>query len=163
MTWLTIGTCGLFNEGVNPRCNGAFITQVPWDPALVLSRRSSDEGRVVDQTVLGGVSFRLQGTKQRFLSTQDLHCGGGALGQWSERPSLLDQTGCDCLSDKSRQIGCHSSHLLFEVRVQLLSVQREGYHTFWKELRESGKERWDVVGHPITWLEWETVGAGRIV
>ena len=81
ITPLTISACGLFDEGINSRCDGAFVTQVPGDPSLVLSRRSADEGRVVDEAVLRRVTLGLQGTEKGLLGTQDLHCGGGALRQ----------------------------------------------------------------------------------
>ena len=43
-----------------PGCNGAFVCQVPRDAALILLLCSSNEGRVVDETILGRIALSLQ-------------------------------------------------------------------------------------------------------
>ncbi len=47
-------------EAIYPGCDRALVGEVARDPALVPSRRPSDEGRVEDEAVLRGVTLRLQ-------------------------------------------------------------------------------------------------------
>lgn len=47
-------------KAVDARGNGALVSQISGDAPLVLGGSTADEGGVENQTVLGGVSFRLQ-------------------------------------------------------------------------------------------------------
>lgn len=125
---LSVGLRGLVDERVDSGGDGALVGEVPRDSALVLGRGAADERRVVDETVLGGVALGLQGAEQGLLGTQDLHGGGGALGQGSEGAGLLDQAGRDGLADQGAEVGRDGGHLLLEVRVQLLAVQGQRDH-----------------------------------
>ena len=57
----------------------------PTHLALVLGCGLAHQGGVVYQPVLGRVSACLQGSEQGLLCSQDLHCGGGVLGQIQQR------------------------------------------------------------------------------
>ncbi|RUP49832.1 hypothetical protein BC936DRAFT_141339, partial [Jimgerdemannia flammicorona] len=52
---------GLVGEAVDTGGDGAFVGDKARDAALILGARAADEGRVVDQAVLGSVAFSLKG------------------------------------------------------------------------------------------------------
>lgn len=52
----------LTGEAVDARGDGALVSQVPGDAALVLGRSTSDEGGVEDEAILGSVSSGFEGS-----------------------------------------------------------------------------------------------------
>jgi len=60
-------------EVVNARGNGTLVGEESRYAALVLDTGFANEGRVVDDSVFGGLALGLEGAKQGLLSTQDLN------------------------------------------------------------------------------------------
>lgn len=75
-------------EAVDPARNGALVREEAGDPTLVLGAGTADEGRVVDETVLGGVALGLESAEEGLLSTEDLDRRGGVLGQVGQRAAI---------------------------------------------------------------------------
>lgn len=67
--------------------------------SFVLGLRLSDQGRVEDQTVLGGVVLRLERAEEGLLCSQNLDRGSWVLRQVEQRTRVRDQTSADQLSD----------------------------------------------------------------
>lgn len=63
-------------ETIDTRCDRTFVGQESRDTTLVLRSSTTDESRVVDETVFGSVSFRLESTEESFLGTEDLNGRG---------------------------------------------------------------------------------------
>ena len=59
---LTVHRRGEVTERVNTSSQGALVGQEAGDSALVLSTSTTNEGRVVKQSVFGGIGTGLQGT-----------------------------------------------------------------------------------------------------
>lgn len=57
--------------------------------AFVLGSSLTNEGSVVDKTVLGGVFAGLQSSEKSLLRSQDLHSGGWMLGQIQKGASKI--------------------------------------------------------------------------
>jgi len=62
----------LVGETINAGRNGAFVGEVPGDAPLVFGAGARDEGRVVQQPVLGSVPSRLQGSAEKTRSIQSI-------------------------------------------------------------------------------------------
>lgn len=78
------------SERVNTRCDRALVGQVTGDATLVLLACAPDEGRVEDETILGGLTTGLQRSEKGFLRTQDLDGRGGVLCEICQRPRVRD-------------------------------------------------------------------------
>lgn len=107
---------------VDTRGDGALVGEVAGDASLVAGLGLSDEGRVEDETVLGGVTTGLEGTEESLLSTENLDGGGGVLCEVDQASSVGDQTSSDDVSDETGEVGGDVAHLVVEVVVELLAV-----------------------------------------
>lgn len=116
---------GGFREVIDTGGNGTLVGKETGDSALVLGAGSSDEGRVVQETVLGGVTLGLQGTEKSLLGTENLNSGGGVLGQVGQATGVGDKTGSDDLTDESGKVRGDNAHLGDQVRVERLAVLGE--------------------------------------
>ena len=80
---------------------------------------------VVDETVLGGVVFGLEGTEERLLSAQDLDGTRRMLRQAQQAAGVADQPRADELADKCCQVGRNGVHAVAEVFGELRAVCRD--------------------------------------
>lgn len=63
-TWASFHeVMSLTGETVDARGDGALVGQISGDAAFVLGSSTSDEGRVEDEPILGGVATSLQGSE----------------------------------------------------------------------------------------------------
>lgn len=135
----------------------------------MLGAGATDEGRVVDKTVLKrdrwtsarlqiggkrarstdlrGVTLGLERTEERLLGSEDLDSRGGVLGEVGERTGVGDEPGANGLSEEGREVRGDEVHLLNEVRLEVLPVLGEVDDT----VREVGDvdevDRGDVRSH----------------
>jgi len=66
-------------EAVDARRDRALVGKEARDASLVLGAGTADEGRMVDQTVLGRVTLGLERTEQGLLGSEDLDGRGRVL------------------------------------------------------------------------------------
>jgi len=109
-------------EVVDTRSNGALVGKETRNATLVLGASPANEGRVIQETILGSVTLGLQGTEESLLGTENLDRGGGVLGQIGQATSVGNQTGTDHLSNKSSKVGSDNAHLGYQVLVERLAV-----------------------------------------
>lgn len=103
---------GVLGKVVNSRGNCALVGKETGDAALVLLAGSANEGRVVDETVLGSVALGLQGTEKSLFGTEDLDGRGGVLGEVGQAAGLGNETSRNGVTDESSQVGCNNRHLV---------------------------------------------------
>ena len=108
-------------ERVNTRCDRALVGQVTGDASLVLLACAPDEGRVEDETILGGLTTGLQGSEKGFLRTQDLDGRGGVLCKICQRARVRDKLRADHLTDKGCQVRGYCIHSCFQILLELLT------------------------------------------
>jgi len=123
---LTELPCGCHAEVVDSRGNGSLVGKETGDSALVLHAGAADEGGVVDQTVLGGVTLGLEGTEQSLLGTENLDSGGRVLGQVGQATGVGDETSTNGLTDQSGKVGRDHTHFGDKVGRERLAVLDEG-------------------------------------
>src|SRR5690606_24774953 len=92
------------------------------DSTLVLGTSLTNEGRVVNKTVLGGVTLSLQGSEQSLLGTENLDSGGRVLGKVGQRTGVGNKSGTNDLTDKLGKVGSNVMHLFAQVVVESLAV-----------------------------------------
>lgn len=66
---------GILTETIDSRCNRTLVGQESRYTAFVLVASSTNECRVIDESILRGVAFLLQSPKQCLLGAQNLNCG----------------------------------------------------------------------------------------
>jgi hypothetical protein len=123
---------GGLREVVDTRSNRALVGEESRDATLVLGTGTANERRVVQQTILGGVTLGLQSTEKSLLSTENLDGGGRVLGQVGQATSVRDQTSTDDLTNQRSQVGGDNAHLGDQVLVKLLAVLSKADNTLGK-------------------------------
>mmetsp|Transcript_8493 Transcript_8493/g.11463 ORF Transcript_8493/g.11463 Transcript_8493/m.11463 type:complete len:241 (-) Transcript_8493:1020-1742(-) len=86
-------------ERIHPAGQRALSSQHAGHLALELGRSLANQRGMVDEPVLGGLTLGLQCTEQCLLSAQDLHGGGGVLGEGHEAAGMGDESRSDQLPD----------------------------------------------------------------
>ena len=98
------------------------------DLSLVLRSGLSDERRVVDQSVLRRLVPHLQRSEERLLGAEDLHGGGGELGEVHQRAGVRDESGAHQFADDDGEVGRDGVHAVLQVLVELQAVGGEVQH-----------------------------------
>lgn len=73
-------------EAVDPARNGALVREEAGDPTLVLGAGTADEGRVVDETVLGVLPLVLRARKRAFSAPRIWTVEAGYLARLVKEP-----------------------------------------------------------------------------
>lgn len=113
---------GCLGKVVDTRSDGTLVGEETRDSALVFRSSSTDEGRVVQKAVFGGVALGLQGTEESLLGTKNLNSGGGVLGKVVQAACVGDKASSDNLTNQSGKIGCHNAHLSHQIGEERLAV-----------------------------------------
>ena len=113
-------------EGIDSDAEGALRGEGSGDLSLELGVGSSDEGSVVDESVLGSVVLGSEGSEEGLLGSEDLDGGGGLLGQVDEGTGVGDKSGSNEFADHDGEIGGDGHHSGLEVLGQRLSVLGKG-------------------------------------
>ena len=71
---------------------------------------------------------RLERAEERLLGSQDLHGGGGELGEVQQRAGVGDEPRADELADHHGEVGRDRVHAVLEVLVELDAVGGEVQH-----------------------------------
>jgi hypothetical protein len=90
----------------------------------------------------------LEGAEQRFLSTEDLHCGGWVLGERHERSGVSDESGSYELTDHDGQVRSDRVHAIAEILEQRSAIFANGddliterfdvFYVFWCDFSSHG-------------------------
>jgi len=153
---------GLLTEGIDTGSHGALVGEETRDTSLVLGGSTSNEGRVEDETVLGGVSLGLEGAEEGLLGTEDLNSRGRVLGEVGQGSGVADKTGSDLLSDEGGKVRSTGVHLGHEVVVELLAVLRELDHALGEAVNVDEINLGNVGSHGHTGGVKDLLGLGSI-
>ncbi|GJC83751.1 hypothetical protein ColLi_06589 [Colletotrichum liriopes] len=102
-------------ESVNTQTKSSLGSEGTGDLSLVLASGLANEGRVVDDTVLGCVVLGLESTEKGLLGTENLDGRRGSLGQADQRTSMGDEAGTDEVTNEGGQVGGKSAHASLQV------------------------------------------------
>mmetsp|Transcript_12113 Transcript_12113/g.26039 ORF Transcript_12113/g.26039 Transcript_12113/m.26039 type:complete len:379 (-) Transcript_12113:661-1797(-) len=150
------------SKGIHTNGQRALGCQHAGDLALELGARLSDEGGMVDEAVLGCLVLGLECPEQGLLSSQDLHRGGGVLGQVGEAARVGDEAGAHHLPNQGRQVGRHRVHLVEQVGVEAVAVLSQRDDALGKALNVDEVDGGDVLAHRRLGCLHHLLGLGLI-